>query len=119
MSSTQLTRGPRARRAVRERSRGQSDLRARVLAAIPAIAVALFLVIVGGAVFALGMFVFGCICLHELFAMYSRTRPARLAGFLALAGLLAAAHYGGSSQVLLVLVASLPLVFSCGGVALA
>ena len=48
--------------------------------AIPAIAVALFLVIEGGLVFALGMFVLGGICMHELYSMYSRARPVRLAG---------------------------------------
>jgi phosphatidate cytidylyltransferase len=100
----------RARRAAPP-ERG-SDLGARVLAAIPAIAVALFLVIEGGVVFTLGMFVLGCVCMHELFAMYERARPARLAGFLALAGVLAAALYGDQFQVLLVMVAAVPLVFA-------
>jgi phosphatidate cytidylyltransferase len=88
-----------------------SDLGARLLAAVPAIAVALFLVIEGGAVFALGLFVLGCVCLHELYAMFARAHPVRLAGFIALAGLLVAALYGNQYQVLLVLVAALPLLF--------
>ena len=88
-----------------------SELGARVLAALPAIAVALFLVIEGGLVFTLGMFVLGCICMHELYAMYDRARPVRLAGFLALAGLLAAALYGSQFQVLLAAVVALPLLF--------
>ncbi|HLH15501.1 MAG TPA: hypothetical protein VKV16_11970, partial [Solirubrobacteraceae bacterium] len=83
-------RRPRRRRR-RRRERSGSDLGARVLAAVPAIAIALFLVIEGGVVFAFGVFVFGCACMHELYAMYERARPARLAGYLALAGLLAAA----------------------------
>jgi phosphatidate cytidylyltransferase len=82
-----------------------------VLAAIPAIAVALFLVIEGGLVFAVGMFALGVICMHELYGMYQRAQPARLGGFIALAGLLAAALYGNQFQVLLVAVAALPLVF--------
>jgi phosphatidate cytidylyltransferase len=82
-----------------------------VLAALPAIAVALFLVTEGGVVFALGLFVLGCVCLHELYELYARTHPARLAGFIALAGLLGAALYGGRPQVLLVAVCALPLVF--------
>jgi phosphatidate cytidylyltransferase len=86
-------------------------MRARILAAIPAIAVALFLVIEGGFVFALGLFVLGVVCMHELYGMYERARPARLAGFIALAGLLLAALYGDQFQVLLVAAASLPLVF--------
>jgi phosphatidate cytidylyltransferase len=90
---------------------GSSDLRARLLAAIPAIAVALFLVIEGGAIFTFGVFVLGCICLHELYGMFARAHPVRLAGFVALAGLLVAANWGDQFQVLLVLVAALPLLF--------
>jgi phosphatidate cytidylyltransferase len=100
----------------RARRRGEpreapSDLRARLLAAVPAIAVALFLVIEGGLIFTLGLFVLGCVCMHELYAMYARAQPVRLAGFLGLAGLLAAALYGSQYQVLLVAVAVLPVLF--------
>jgi phosphatidate cytidylyltransferase len=91
---------------------GRSDLGARILAALPAIAVALFLVIEGGVIFTLGMLVLGGVCMHELFSMYDRAHPVRLAGLLALVGLLAAALYGGAPQVLLVAVAALPLLFA-------
>ena len=90
----------------------RSDVTARVLAAIPAIAVALFIVIEGGIVFALGLLLLGGACMHELYGMYERAHPARLAGFIALAGLLAAALYGDQFQVLLVAVAAVPLVFA-------
>lgn len=93
-------------------SRGRSDLAARVLAAIPAIAFALFIVIEGGPIFALGVLILGGVCMHELFAMYDRAHPIRLAGFLGLAGLLAAALYGGAPQVLLAAVAVLPVLFA-------
>ena len=83
-----------------------------MLAALPAIAFALFLVIEGGLVFALGLFVLGCVCMHELYAMYDRAHPVRLAGFIALAGCCAAALYGGQFQVLLVAVAALPVLFA-------
>jgi phosphatidate cytidylyltransferase len=105
----------------------RSDLNARLLAAVPAIAFALFIVVEGGLVFALGLFALGCICMHELYGMYERAHPVRLAGFLALAGLLAGALYGGQSQVLLAAVAALPVLFgltllqrrpSVGGMAL-
>jgi len=103
-------------RSARPRRRGRrdrrTDLSARVLVAIPAIAFALFLVIEGGLVYALGLFVLGCVCLHELYGMYARARPVRLAGFLALAGLLAAALYGNQFQILLVLAVTLPLLFA-------
>jgi phosphatidate cytidylyltransferase len=127
MSSAPARPRPRPRAPRRAPAGRESDLLARIGAAIPAIAVALFLVIQGGVIFALGMFVFGCVCMHELFAMYARTRPVRVAGYIALAALLAAALYGDQFQVLLVLVASLPLVFvltllspapSAGGLAL-
>jgi phosphatidate cytidylyltransferase len=98
-----------------------------VLVAVPAIAVALFLVIEGGLVFTLGLFVLGAVSMHELYGMYERAHPVRLAGFIALAGLLFAAQYGGQFQILLVAVAALPLLFgltllqrhpSVGGMAL-
>jgi phosphatidate cytidylyltransferase len=106
--------GPRTARSAPRGGRRdrRSDLGARVLVAVPAIAVALFLVLEGGLVFTIGMFVFGCVCMHELCAMYDRARPARLAGFIALAGLLLAAQYGDQYQVLLVTVAALPLLFA-------
>jgi phosphatidate cytidylyltransferase len=110
------TRRGRGRSASRARhGRGarepRSDLNARLLAAAPAIAVALFLVIEGGIIFTVGLFALGAICMHELYAMYARAEPARLAGFMALAGLLGAARYGDQFQVLLVAVIALPLVF--------
>jgi phosphatidate cytidylyltransferase len=105
----------------------RSDLGARVAVAIPAIGLALFLVAEGGLIFMLGLLVFGAIGMHELYSMYARARPARLAGFLALAGLLVAAQYGERPQVLLAAVVALPLAFgltlaqprpSAGGLAL-
>jgi phosphatidate cytidylyltransferase len=100
-----------AGRPPRRRSQPRSELGARTLAAIPAIALALFLVIEGGLIFALGLLVLGGACLHELYGMYARARPVRLAGLLALAGLLLAALYGDQFQVLLVAVIALPLTF--------
>jgi phosphatidate cytidylyltransferase len=100
----------RARR--RERGEHSSELGARVAIALPAIALALFLVIEGGLVFALGLFVIGCVCMHELYAMYARARPVRIGGYLALAGLLAAALYGDQVQILLAAVLALPVLFA-------
>jgi phosphatidate cytidylyltransferase len=100
-------RGPSRRPARKQRS----DLNARLIVAAPAIAFALFIVIEGGLVFTLGLFALGCICMHELYAMYERAHPVRLAGFIALAGVLLAALYGSQFQVLLVAVAALPMLF--------
>ncbi len=102
----------RARRSDALLGGPRSDLAARVLVALPAIALALFLVIEGGSIYTLGLFVLGCVCMHELYGMYARAHPARLAGFIALAGLLAAAQYGGQFQILLVAVAALPVLFA-------
>lgn len=89
----------------------RSELGARILIALPAIALALVLVVEGGIVFAAGLFLVGLLCMHELFGLYERAHPVRIAGFLALGGLLAAALYGHQAQVLLATVAALPLLF--------
>jgi phosphatidate cytidylyltransferase len=90
----------------------RSDLGARAIVALPAIAFALFIDIEGGLVFTLGLFALGCVCMHELYAMYERAHPVRLAGFLGLAGLLAAALYGDQFQILLAAVAAVPVLFA-------
>src|SRR5262249_36126145 len=111
-SPLMATRARSARTRRREQRTGRSEVSARILAAVPAIAFALFLVIEGGLVYALGLFLLGCVGLHELCGMYGRARPVRLAGFLALAGLLTAALYGNQFQILLVLAVTLPLLFA-------
>jgi phosphatidate cytidylyltransferase len=88
-----------------------SDLGARILVAIPAIALAIVLVAAGGPVFLVGLIVLGLICLHELFAMFDRARPARLAGAIGLIGLLCAASFAHRETVLMVFMACIPLVF--------
>jgi phosphatidate cytidylyltransferase len=107
----------RPRRAPRQRSGragspARGDLANRVLVAIPALAVALTMVALGDLVFLVGVAILGLICLHELFSMFERARPARLAGAVGLLGLLAAAHFGDRETVLLVFLACLPLTFA-------
>jgi phosphatidate cytidylyltransferase len=97
--------------AQRERRRGRSDLGARILVAIPAIAFAVFIVVQGGEIFAVGLLVLGVIALHELYTLMGRVQPAALAGFLTLAALLAAALYGEPRHVVMVLVAAFPVTF--------
>jgi len=100
-----------AARARARRAGTGTELLARVVVAVPAIAVAVALLSFGPEVFAAGAFVAGVLCLHELFRLYERVRPAKLAGFAAVAGLAAAALWGGERQVLLALMASVPLTF--------
>lgn len=98
----------------RRRRRGTSDLGLRIIAAIPAIAFAIFIIVMGGWVFAAGVLLLGFVCLHELFRMYEGVRPVRLAAFLGIAGLAVAAVEGGERQVLLALVAFVPVMFLLG-----
>jgi phosphatidate cytidylyltransferase len=95
----------------RSRRRERSDTVARVLAAIPAIAFAIFIVSQGGIVFALGLIALGVLAMAELYTMMERVRPPNLAGFVALVALVLVALYGTKQQVLLVLVLSVPLTF--------
>jgi phosphatidate cytidylyltransferase len=107
-------RRPEPRRTARRRDGGGSDLARRILVAIPAIAYAIFIIVTGGWVFAIGILLLGLVCLHELFRMYDAVRPVRLAGFLAVAGLAVGAQIGGERQVLLALVAFIPVLFLLG-----
>jgi len=94
------------------RRNGGSDLGARIVVAIPAAIAVIVVNAVGGAVWALALLAVGCLCLHELYDMLRPVRPVRLAGFLALAGLLAAALYGTQFHILMAAVAVVPVLFA-------
>ncbi|HEU4975426.1 MAG TPA: phosphatidate cytidylyltransferase [Baekduia sp.] len=107
---------PQPRRRPPTRSRpgrrgGGSDLGARIQVAILAIPLAIAMIVLGNPVFAIGLGLLGAAGLHELFHMFERARPARLAGFIGLAGLLVAAALGDRSTVLLAFVGCVPLTF--------
>jgi len=106
------SRRPASRRRPPPRRSGGSDLGKRILVAIPAIAFAITIIYFGGATFALGALALGLVCAHELFTMLERMRPVRLAGFLGIAGLVAGAALGDERDVLLALVAFLPVLFA-------
>jgi len=98
--------------AARRERRQRSDLGARVLAAIPAIAFAIVIIIEGEWVFAIGVLLLGLLALGELSAMFSRVRPPMLAGMLAVAAMVVVAQqYGGLKQVGAALAASFPVAF--------
>jgi phosphatidate cytidylyltransferase len=88
-----------------------SDLGARIVAAIPAIAFAIFIVAEGGTVFAVGVALLGVMACAELFKMMRRPRPPVIAGYLVVIALVVAARVGDREQVLLLLVISVPVVF--------
>ncbi len=97
----------RAQRAPRRRS----ELWARVLIAVPAAIVAIVFVDLGGLPWALFMIAAGWLCLHELYRMLARWRPAALVGFASLAAMVLAGRYGNQRDVLEVAVATLPVLF--------
>jgi phosphatidate cytidylyltransferase len=114
MASGQLRRRPpsaRPRRPRPSRSGRPSELRGRLIVAVPALAVAAFVIARGGLLFAAALLILGWVCLDELYRMTARTHPAKLVGFVALFALLLAAHYGTRDQVLLIAVAALPASF--------
>ena len=86
----------------------------RVLVAIPWIVFAILITAVGGPVFMGAMIGLGVIGLREYFLMVRSYRPIQPAAFLAVPAMIAAAHYGNSFQVLMVAVASFPLLFAFG-----
>ena len=62
-------------------------------------------------VFAAGIGALAVVCVHELSVMFARARPVRLAAMLCVLGLLVAGTIGDERQVLLALVASVPVTF--------
>jgi phosphatidate cytidylyltransferase len=95
----------------RRRQSGGSDLGGRILVAIPALAFAITIIYFGGATFALGALALGLVMIHELFTMFERLRPVRLAGFLGVSGMVAGAAFGDERDVLLAMVAFLPVLY--------
>jgi phosphatidate cytidylyltransferase len=83
-----------------------------VLTALPMIAFALFTVIEGGLVWAVAMILIGILALTEVYGLMERVRPANLAGFITVTALVLAAHFGEPRHLVIVLVASFPVVFA-------
>ncbi len=81
---------------------------------MPWVLLAIFIVAVGGIPFALAMIGFAVIGLAEFFRMTARYRPMIPVAFAAAAGLVIAAYYGDQFQMLLVVVATFPVVFLFG-----
>jgi phosphatidate cytidylyltransferase len=106
-------RRPAARRppARRAPARERSELSARILVAIPAVAFASTIIYLGGIWFMFAVIVLGILCLGELFDLYADVDPVRLAGFLGLAGVIVAAYVGDDFHVLLAAMAVFPVLF--------
>jgi len=105
-------RQPRRRAAPPAPPGRHSETIARVGWAVPWIVFAIAIVAAGGIVFALAMIGLAWIGLAELFRMARRYRPMPLVAFAAAAGLGLAAHYGSQYQMVLVGLATFPLMFA-------
>jgi phosphatidate cytidylyltransferase len=79
--------------------------------AVPAAVVAIVFIDLGGTAFALFMIAVGAACMHELYQMLSRWRPAAVVGFASLVAMVLAGRFGGARDVLEVAVATLPVAF--------
>lgn len=96
----------------RERApRRTSDLLARVVVAVPAAIVAIVFVDLGGTAWALFMLAICLVCLHELYRLLGRWRPAPAVGFAAAAAMVLAARFGTQRDVLEIAAATLPVAF--------
>jgi phosphatidate cytidylyltransferase len=108
-----------ARRAARRpaprererRPRRTSDLLARIIVAVPAAIVAIAFVDFGGTAWALFMLAISLICLHELYRLLGRWRPAPAVGFASAAAMVLAARFGTQRDVLEIAAATLPVAF--------
>ncbi len=86
----------------------------RILVAIPWIAFAIAIVVLGDLVFALAMVAIGLLCLREYFLMTAPLRPIQMAAYIALVAIVLAAYFGTAFNVLLLATASFPLLFFFG-----
>jgi phosphatidate cytidylyltransferase len=86
----------------------------RILFAIPWIAFAIAIVVLGGLPFTIAMAAIGVLCLREYLVMTAPMHPIGLAAYLSVAALILAAHFGAAFQIVLVIAASFPVLFAFG-----
>ncbi len=101
----------RAPRPPRERGAG-SEMTARLIVAVPAVAYAIAIIAMGDYWFALGILPLGIIAVGELFDLYDDHEPVRLAGFIGVTALILAAYFGDGFHVMLAFLAFFPVLFA-------
>lgn len=99
-------------RPPRRRAGPRGETLRRVLFAIPWIVFAIAITAAGGLPFAIALIAIGAICLREYLVMLRALRPIDPAAYIALAGLVLAAHFGTAFNILLILAASFPVLFA-------
>jgi phosphatidate cytidylyltransferase len=103
-------RAGRMPRRVRRAGGRRSETMARILWAIPWIIFAVVIVALGGPVFAVAMVGLAWSTQIEFFRMTARSRPFEAAAFLGALAMVAAAYFGSTLQILLALVATVPVM---------
>jgi phosphatidate cytidylyltransferase len=96
----------------RRRGGGGGETAKRVLVALPWIVFAIAITVAGGLVFAAAMIAIGVVATGEYTNIASRYRPLTIPAYIAVAGLVVAAHFGTSFNVLYVVAAAFPLLFA-------
>lgn len=102
---------PKPPREPRRRGLGGETAK-RVLVALPWIVFAIAITVAGGIVFAVAMVAIGVVCLREYVDLTEDSRPLAIPAYVAVAALVAAAHFGTAFNVLMILAASFPLIFA-------
>jgi phosphatidate cytidylyltransferase len=98
-------------RKPRRQRRGTGETAKRVLVALPWIVFAIAITVAGGIVFMLAMVAIGVMALREFDAIAARYKPLVLPAYVAVAGLVVAAHFGSAFNLLYVLAAAFVLIF--------
>lgn len=101
----------RTRKPPERPPRRRPELLTRILIAVPAAAVVVGFLDVGGLAFAVFMIVIGWGCLHELYQLLSRWRPVAAVGFVSVAAMVLSARHGGERDIVLVVAATVPVLF--------
>jgi phosphatidate cytidylyltransferase len=101
---------PPARRERRERRAPSSETLARIAWAIPWIAFAITVIVVGGGLFAVAAVVLAWIGLGELSRMAPESRPLLPVAMVVSAAMVAAAYWGAHLQIVLAFASAFPLM---------
>jgi len=95
-----------------KRKRGGGETAKRILVAIPAVAIAIAIIVTPSIVFMLAAIVIGILCLREYLEMANSTRPLAIPAYATVAALVVGAHFGTSYTVMLIFAASFPVLFA-------
>jgi phosphatidate cytidylyltransferase len=79
---------------------------------VPAIAIAIAIIVTPSIVLMLAAIAIGILCLREYLEMAGSTRPLAIPAYATVAALVVAAHFGTSYTVLLIFAASFPVLFA-------